>query len=202
MEILRHVTSLCSVRKVESSPSLCFLFARPACGKRSGLTILRSCFGWETIVNGCGGGVGIVISPWSISGHRTGLELSQGCAKRFGILYSHEGAPWSRRMIGTVLTRDSSVDIARGYWLDGRGLIPGRGKMFFLLHSVQTGSGAYPASCPMGTGGWSGLLHASGMEWWWAAENGINSIADLLQCHCVHRESHVKSPETAREATR
>jgi hypothetical protein len=29
--------------------------------------------------------------------------------------------------------------IATGYGLDGRGLIPGRGKIF--LHSVQTGSG-------------------------------------------------------------
>jgi hypothetical protein len=35
-----------------------FLFSRPAAGKRSGLTILRSCFGWETIVNGCGRGGG------------------------------------------------------------------------------------------------------------------------------------------------
>jgi hypothetical protein len=33
------------------------------------------------------------------------------------------------------------------------GSIPGRGKEFFLFHSVQTSSGAHPASYPMGTGG-------------------------------------------------
>jgi hypothetical protein len=36
--------------------------------------------------------------------------------------------------------------------LDGWDLIPSRGKIF-LLHSVQTGSGAHPVSYPMGTGG-------------------------------------------------
>jgi hypothetical protein len=40
-----------------------------------------------------------------------------------------------------------------GYGLDSRGSIPGRGKRFSLLHSVQTGSGAHPASYPMGTAG-------------------------------------------------
>jgi hypothetical protein len=48
-------------------------------------------------------------------------------------------------------SRDSSVGIATGYGLDGQGLIPGRDVS--LLHSVQTGSGAHPASYPMGTGG-------------------------------------------------
>jgi hypothetical protein len=33
------------------------------------------------------------------------------------------------------------------------GSIPGRGKRSVLLNSVQTGSGAHPASYPMGTGG-------------------------------------------------
>jgi hypothetical protein len=46
-------------------------------------------------------------------------------------------------------SRDNSVDTAMGYGLDGRGSIPERGKRFFLLHSVQTGSGANPASYPM-----------------------------------------------------
>jgi hypothetical protein len=40
-----------------------------------------------------------------------------------------------------------------GYELDGQGSIPGKGKNCSLLHSVQTGSEAYPASYPMGTGG-------------------------------------------------
>jgi hypothetical protein len=51
-----------------------------------------------------------------------------------------------------VVSRDSSVGIAAGYWLDGRGSIPGKGKIFSLFHSVQTGKGAQPASYLMGTG--------------------------------------------------
>jgi hypothetical protein len=49
-------------------------------------------------------------------------------------------------------SRDSVVGIATGYGLDdwGRSSSPGRVKNF--LH-VQTGSGAHPASYPMGTGG-------------------------------------------------
>jgi hypothetical protein len=31
--------------------------------------------------------------------------------------------------------------------------IPGRGKRNFPLNCAQNGSGAHPASCPMGTGG-------------------------------------------------
>jgi hypothetical protein len=54
----------------------------------------------------------------------------------------------------TTGSRDSVVGIATGYWLDNRGgqsSSPGRVKNF--LHVVQTGSGANPASYPMGTGG-------------------------------------------------
>jgi hypothetical protein len=36
--------------------------------------------------------------------------------------------------------------------LDGQGLIPSKGKRFFLFHNSQTGSGAHPASNPMDTG--------------------------------------------------
>jgi ABC-type Mn2+/Zn2+ transport system permease subunit len=39
-------------------------------------------------------------------------------------------------------SRNSSFGIATGYWLDGRDS---------FLGSVQTGSGAHPASYPMGT---------------------------------------------------
>jgi hypothetical protein len=42
---------------------------------------------------------------------------------------------------------DSSVGIAMGYGLDGRSLIPGRGKIF-----LSSSSGDHPASYPMGTG--------------------------------------------------
>jgi hypothetical protein len=51
------------------------------------------------------------------------------------------------------LTR--SVRTAMGYELDRRGSIPCRGNIC-LLHSVQTGYGAHPASYPMGTGGGGG----------------------------------------------
>jgi hypothetical protein len=44
------------------------------------------------------------------------------------------------------------VGIATGCGLDARGSIPGRGKGFYLLRSVQTGSGAHSASFSMGTG--------------------------------------------------
>jgi hypothetical protein len=47
------------------------------------------------------------------------------------------------------------VGIATGYGLDGRGVgfrVPVRTR-FFFFHVVQTGSGAHPASYPIGTGG-------------------------------------------------
>jgi hypothetical protein len=53
-------------------------------------------------------------------------------------------------------SRDSSVGIALGYRLDDRGSrvrFPEGAGNFFLHHSVQNGSGAHPASYPMGTGG-------------------------------------------------
>jgi hypothetical protein len=51
------------------------------------------------------------------------------------------------------MSRGSSVIIASDYGLDDRGFIPCRGKMIFPVACVQIGSGAYPASYPMGTGG-------------------------------------------------
>jgi hypothetical protein len=49
--------------------------------------------------------------------------------------------------------RDSSVGMAAGYGLDDRGSIPGGAGNFSLPHRVQIGSGAHPASYPMGTRG-------------------------------------------------
>jgi hypothetical protein len=58
----------------------------------------------------------------------------------------------------TVESRDSSVGIALGYGLDDRDsrvrFSAGDGN-FSLHHRVQNGSGAHPASYPMGTGGGS-----------------------------------------------
>jgi hypothetical protein len=47
---------------------------------------------------------------------------------------------------------DSSVGTVTSYGLDGRGLIPGRGKDFSLLQSLQTGSRADSAFSPLGDG--------------------------------------------------
>jgi hypothetical protein len=48
---------------------------------------------------------------------------------------------------------DSSVGLATGYGFDGRASILGRARDFSLLNSVQTGSGAHPASYLMCIGG-------------------------------------------------
>jgi hypothetical protein len=53
-------------------------------------------------------------------------------------------------------SRDSSVDIALGYGLEDRGSrvrFPAGAGNFSLHHRVQNGSGAHPASYPMGTRG-------------------------------------------------
>jgi hypothetical protein len=60
--------------------------------------------------------------------------------------------------VGTFLPSTSvslGTGIATGYGLDDQGIgvpVP-VGSRTFLLHVVQTGSGAHPASYPMGTGG-------------------------------------------------
>jgi hypothetical protein len=52
-------------------------------------------------------------------------------------------------------SRDSSVGIATSYGLDDQGVGVGVpvGSKIFLLHVIQTGSGAQAASYSMGTGG-------------------------------------------------
>jgi hypothetical protein len=58
---------------------------------------------------------------------------------------------------GLILpTSQSSVGIALGYGLDDRGSmvrLPAEAGNFSLHHRVQNGSGAHPASHPMGTWG-------------------------------------------------
>jgi hypothetical protein len=54
------------------------------------------------------------------------------------------------------VTWDSSVGIATGYGLEDRMIgvrFPAGAANFSLLYGVQTGSGAHPASYPMGSGG-------------------------------------------------
>jgi hypothetical protein len=58
--------------------------------------------------------------------------------------------------VRTHKSRDSSVGIALGYGLDDRGSrvrFPAGAGNFSLHHHVQNGSGAHPASYPMGTSG-------------------------------------------------
>jgi hypothetical protein len=53
-------------------------------------------------------------------------------------------------------SHDSSVGMALGYRLDDRGSrvrFPAEAGYFSLHHRVQNGSGAHPASYPMGTRG-------------------------------------------------
>jgi hypothetical protein len=57
-----------------------------------------------------------------------------------------------------VKSHDSSVGIALGYGLDDRGSrvrLPAGAGYFSLHHRIQNGSGAHPASYPMGTRGFS-----------------------------------------------
>jgi hypothetical protein len=59
-------------------------------------------------------------------------------------------------VVVNIKNHDSSVGIALGYGLDDRGsrvrVLVGAGN-FSLHHRVQNGSGAHPASYPMGTSG-------------------------------------------------
>jgi hypothetical protein len=64
-------------------------------------------------------------------------------------------------------SRDISVGIALGYGLKDRGSrvrFPAGAGNFSLHHCVQNGSGAHPASCPMGTGVLSLGVKRSGRE--------------------------------------
>jgi hypothetical protein len=51
-------------------------------------------------------------------------------------------------------SRDGSVGIATGYWLDDWDSIHGRGKKFSLLHSIWNSSGARTASYAIYTRGY------------------------------------------------
>jgi hypothetical protein len=61
-------------------------------------------------------------------------------------------------------SRDSSDGIATSYGLDSRGSIPGSGNRFSILHNVQTGSEAHPASYPVGIAGCFSGIKRPGRE--------------------------------------
>jgi hypothetical protein len=66
-----------------------------------------------------------------------------------------------RSEVFTFCGLGSSVGIATGYGLDGPGIEPWWGVRFSAL--VQTGLGAHPASCTMGTGSFPGVKSAQGV---------------------------------------
>jgi hypothetical protein len=87
-------------------------------------------------------------------------------------------------------SRDSSVSIALGYGMDDRGSrvrFPARAGNFSLHHRVQNGSGAHPASYPMGTGGsFLGDKAAGAWSWpltsiWCRSQWMSGAIPPLLQ---------------------
>jgi hypothetical protein len=74
-----------------------------------------------------------------------------------------------RRSCSISKSRDSSVGIALDYGLDDRGSrvrFPAGSGNFSLHHRVQNGTGAHPASYPMGTRGpFSGDKAAGAWSW-------------------------------------
>jgi hypothetical protein len=75
--------------------------------------------------------------------------------------------------------RVSSVGIETDYMLDDRGVrvLAGAGN-FALHHRLQTGSGAHPASYPMGTGSLSVKVKLQGRE----ADHSPPSSAEVKEC--------------------
>jgi hypothetical protein len=75
---------------------------------------------------------------------------------RFRSVYSLHNLALFSRHTSASQSRDSSVGIALKYGLDDRGSsvrFPEGAGNFSLHHRVQNGSGAHPASYPMGTRG-------------------------------------------------
>jgi hypothetical protein len=63
-----------------------------------------------------------------------------------------------------IMNRDSAVSIVTVYGLDGQ-------EVGVWMYGLQTGSGAYPASYPMGTGGFFPRGKAAGVWNWPLASN-------------------------------
>jgi hypothetical protein len=92
------------------------------------------------------------------------------------------------------MSRDSSVGIALGYGVDDRGSgvrFLARAGNFSLHHRVQKGSGAHPASYPMGTRGSFPGVNRTGYE----ADHSSPSSAEVSQyvfmawCLVKHRDN-------------
>jgi hypothetical protein len=59
-------------------------------------------------------------------------------------------------------TWDSLISVVMGYRLDDRFSVPGRTNDFSSLHNIQASSGAYPASCSVGT--WDSFLRGKAVR--------------------------------------
>jgi hypothetical protein len=87
--------------------------------------------------------------------HSSGTTFNS-CLCSSKILKSSSEVLRSDRTYQGLKSRDSSVSIALGYGLDDRGSrvrFPAGAGTFSLHRRVQNGSGAHPASYPMGTRG-------------------------------------------------
>jgi hypothetical protein len=86
----------------------------------------------------------------------------------------------------------SSVSIVTGYALDDRAIkfrFPAEAKEFSFCLCVQTGSGAHPASCTMGTGGpFLGVKNGRGVT--------LTAYPDLVPRSRMSR-SYISSPPSA-----
>jgi hypothetical protein len=89
-----------------------------------------------------------------------------------------------------LFSRGSAVGIATGYWLDDRGFgvrVPD-GNEISLLHTVQTGSWAHPASYQMGIGALSPGVKGEGRE----ADHSHPTSAEAKKTHiCTSTPTYV-----------
>jgi hypothetical protein len=88
-------------------------------------------------------------------------------------------------------SRDSSVGIALGYGLDDRGSrdrFPAGAGNFSLHHRVQNGSGAHPASYPMGTRGCFLRVKRPGCE----ADHSPPFLAEVKKCVELYLHSPIR----------
>jgi hypothetical protein len=86
---------------------------------------------------------------------------------------------------------DISVGKALGYGLDDRGSrvrFPAGAGNFFLNHRVQSGSGAHPASYPMGTRALSLGVQRPGRE----ADHSPSSSAEVKECMELYLHSPIR----------
>jgi hypothetical protein len=99
------------------------------------------------------------------------------------------------RPVCISVSRGSAVGIATGYGLDERGVkvrVP-VGSELSLLHIVQTGFEANPASYPMGTEGFSPGVKRQGRE----ADHSPPASAEFKRMWIYHPFSHTSSWRSA-----